>query len=125
MHRDAQKFQRHFVVNQFVRLKDTHQALAPRSSIRSSEGSTLTLVTMAFFSKASATTCRSMTRRARIKVIHACWSFSHRLVMLSPRVDHRRSATPLALKRTGASNGSLSLIDLFFLKAFARASRQR
>ena len=37
--------------------EDTHQALAPWSSIRSSAGSTLTLVTMEFFSKVSAVTC--------------------------------------------------------------------
>ena len=59
-------------------------------------------------------------------MIKAGWSVGHLLVMLSPRVDHGRSATPQpALKRTGASNGSLSLMDLFFLKAFAKALQQR
>ena len=53
-------------------------------------------------------------------------SVGHLLVMLSPHVDHRRSATSQpALRRTGASSGSLSLMDLFLLKAFARASLQR
>ena len=53
-------------------------------------------------------------------------SVGHLLVMLSPHVDHRRSATSQpALRRTGASSGSLSMMDLFFLKAFARASLQR
>ena len=54
----------------------------------------------------------------------------HLLVMLSPHVDHRRSATPQRGKTdpsgTGCRslpNGSLSLTDLLFLKAFARASR--
>ena len=52
-------------------------------------------------------------------------SVGHLLVMLSPHVDHRRSATSQpALRRTGASSGSLSLMDLFFLKAFARVSLQ-
>ena len=59
----TEKFQRRFHVNQFVRLKDTHQALAPWSSIWSSAGSTVTLVPREFLSKASATTCRSMTRQ--------------------------------------------------------------
>ena len=107
--------------------EDTHQALAPWSSIRSSAGSTLTLVTMEFFSKASATTCRSMARQGADQDDPCGYrSVGHLLVMVSPRVGHWRSATPQpALKRTGASNGSLSLMDLFFLKAFARASRQR
>ena len=102
-----------------------HQALAPWSSIWSSAGSTVTLVTREFLSKASATTCRSMTWQGADQG-GSVESVGHLLVPLSPHVDHRRSATSQpALRRTGASSGSLSLMDLFLLKAFARASLQR
>ena len=62
----------------------------------------------------------------RVESVESVESVGHLLVPLSPHVDHRRSATPQpALRRTGASSGSLSLMDLFLLKAFARASLQR
>ena len=122
--RCTEKFQRPFHVNQFVRLKDTPTRPWPLGR-RSDHlrGQRWRCSPSSSSPRRQPPPAEAWRGRARIK---AGWSFGHLLVMLSPHVDHRRSATSQpALRRTGASSGSLSLMDLFLLKAFARASLQR